>query len=510
MQEHAAAVDSSTAVIRANTQGQSAVRRASSASPSESVAIPAILFEDPTILELFPIVVRLINEAECNIVRVGAPVITAISTSSMGLEAVRLLQSGQSVGAVKAALGKKYDSAATDISPLITALYKARIIRRAADTLVCDEKPRFWRVFTQKCAWAGFSARRAVVGGLLKYLALRVSYPILFQVRPRWSRAKRLGALRLTQQNLHRVFGASLLPSHTDRIAEDFISEQIRRDLDIEILNAFSDLRVAKWMRGACTISGLNYLDEALSRNQGVMLSSFHFSSSHLIILVLWLHGYSFTGAGGITRAANSRTLPFDNPELEAQLGGCGKVKWFSHFNFDSVLAMCKALERGGMVLVYPDSIWARPAKDVAKYFGHGAAQYRPARTVVPFLGHKAEANKGVPWIYKQSQAPLIPLKLIRTSNSRFHLSIGPELKLNREASVEAIAAELYRALEREVCIDPAAWSYWRILHQFLTSGDSQEGEAPVRNPEQGFVPGSSESGPTIKKGETHERQSSR
>lgn len=479
---------SSTAVVNVNAQigALPTAARPSQAKPAASETVPAILLEDSTVFELFPVVVRTINDAECNIVRVGAPVLTAISTSSIGLEAVRLFQSGHSVGAVKSALGEKHDSSATDLSPLITALYKARIIRRAGGVLICDEAPSAWKVFTQKCEWAGFAARRATVGALLKYLPLPMSYSILFHARPRWPRAKRLGALRLTRQNLQGVFGSSLLPRQVDRIAQDFISEQIRRDLDIEILNAFSDLKVARWIRRSCTISGLDHLNEALSRKQGVLLSSFHFSSAHLIILVLWLHGYSFTGAGGITRAANTRVLPFDNPELQAQLGGCGKVKWFSHFNFDSVLAMCKALETGGMVLVYPDSIWTRPAKQVAKYFGHGAAQYRPARTMVPFLGKRAEANKGVPWIYKQSQAPLVPLKLIRLSNSRFHLSIGPELKLDRQASVEAIAAELYQALEREVCTDPAAWSYWRILHQFLISGDSPAGESTEKEPSEG------------------------
>jgi lauroyl/myristoyl acyltransferase len=168
---------------------------------------------------------------------------------------------------------------------------------------------------------------------------------------------------------------------------------------------------VAQWIRRSCTISGLNFLDEALAQNRGVILFSFHFSSAHLIILILWLNGYSFTGAGGITRTASNRVLPFDNEELQAQLGGCGKVKWFSHFNFDSVLGMLKALESRGMILVYPDSIWERPAKQVAEYFGHSAAKYRPARVTVPFLGHNVEANKGVPWLYQQSEALLIPLK---------------------------------------------------------------------------------------------------
>jgi len=177
MADQSALIGSATAVVNSSPQDRSSPIAAgpSQASPAKAEAIPAILLEDSTILELFPFVVRSINDAECNIVRVGAPVLTAISTSSIGLEAVRLLQSGQSIGAVKAALGKEHESSTTDLSPLIAALHKARIIRRAADVVLCNESPSAWRVFTQKCAWAGFSLRRTVVGALLKYLPLRMS-----------------------------------------------------------------------------------------------------------------------------------------------------------------------------------------------------------------------------------------------------------------------------------------------------------------------------------------------
>ncbi len=36
--------------------------------------------------------------------------------------------------------------------------------------------------------------------------------------------------------------------------------------------------------------------------------------------------------------------------------------------------------------------------------------------------------------------------------------------------TVEKIAADLYKTLEREVALDPAAWAYWRILDQFTTA----------------------------------------
>jgi len=64
----------------------------------------------------------------------------------------------------------------------------------------------------------------------------------------------------------------------------------------------------------------------------------------------------------------------------------------------------------------------------------------------------------------------LIPIKLVRKSFHRFQVILGPELKLDRSASIEHVTAGLYARLEREVTLDPAAWAYWRILDQFSTA----------------------------------------
>ena len=420
-----------------------------------------VLLEDATVLKLFPLVSRTVNSNECSIVRVGGPILTAISTSAVGLKAVRLMQRGLSVGAVKAALKEEHGCEETDLEPLLRALFAARIIQSANGIPMSDEGSQWWTALVQKTRWMGFALRRALVKGILNWLPLRVAYPLLIPFHPRISRARLIESWRQMRYNVQEVFGSSLVPRQMDKIADDWVAEQVRRNLDIEILNAYSHYRVVQWLRKSCTISGLERIDAALAKKKGVLLFSFHFSSSYLITLVLWVNGYSFTGAGGITRAATKEVLPFDDLELHRRAGGCGKVKWFVNYNFENVLAILRTIAGGGMALVYPDSIWTRLQKDVAKSFHHEAAHYRPATTPVPFLGGTIEANKGVPWIYQQCEAPLIPLRLTRIGHARFHLTVGPELKLNRSGSVEEITAELYRSLEREVCLHPAAWSYF-------------------------------------------------
>jgi lauroyl/myristoyl acyltransferase len=433
-----------------------------------------VLLEDSTVLKLFPLVSRTVNSNECSIVRVGGPTLTAISTSVVGLKAVRLMQRGLSVGEVKAALKEEHGSEETDIEPLIRALFAARIIHSANRIPVNEESSQTWTALLQKTRWMGFAARRALVKRILNWLPLRVAYPLLVSLHPRLSRPRLVQSWRQVRYNAQEIFGASLVSRQLEKIADDWVAEHIRRNLDVEILNAYSHYRVTQWIRRAVTVSGLEKIDAALANKKGVLLSSFHFSSAHLITLVLWLHGYSFTGAGGITRAAANKILPFDDLELQERVGGCGRVKWFGNYNFENVLSICRTVANGGMALVYPDSIWTRPKKEVAKYFHHEAAHYRPATTQVPFLGRMMEANKGVPWIYKQCEAPLIPLRLTRISNARFHLTVNPELKLNRNGSVEEITAELYQSLEREVCLDPAAWSYLWLLRTLFIPTDSR------------------------------------
>jgi lauroyl/myristoyl acyltransferase len=289
-------------------------------------------------------------------------------------------------------------------------------------------------------------------------------------LRPRWSRATMREARAQAQRNLIPVFGGSLSEKRIRAVAHDFAEEQVRRDIDLELLSELPELEAGRWLRRYCVFHGLEHLDSALVKRQGVLLSSFHFSSSHLLVLLLWLRGYSFTGAGGIPWKNHNRVLPSDNPELAAQLKSCGDVKWYATFTLESALKICRTVNQGGMGLVFPDGIAARAKGDLATYFGHDAARYKRAQCEVPFLGRVVQGNTGVPWIYKQSKAPLIPIKLVRDSFHRFQVIVGPEIKLDRAASVEKITADLYGALEREILVDPSDWIYWRILNQFTTA----------------------------------------
>lgn len=433
-------------------------------------SIPEQRFLANAKLELYPFLVRRKNAGDYLVMRLGCRTVTVLSTTHSGVVASRLLKSGYSPTEVSNRLCSMFEYESANIQPLLKALYQARMIRSVNGQTVEADVPSFTRQLNQRLEWIRISTGAALRRAFIRSLPVAITHRMMCFLRPKWSRAKTTKVCGHVQQNLTLVFGGSLTQKQICVLAHDFVKEQVRRDVDLELLSELPELEAGEWLRRYCTFHGLEHLDDALGKRQGVLLSSFHFSSSHLLVLLLWLRGYSFIGAGGIPWNNHNRTLPSDNAELAAQLKNCGDVKWYTTFTFESALKICRTVNQGGIGLVFPDGIAPRPTGDLATYFRHDAARYKRAQCEVPFLGGLVQANTGVPWIYKQSNAPLIPIKLVRDSFHRFQVIVGPEIKLDRAASTEKITADLYMALEREVRLDPSAWIYWPILNQFTTA----------------------------------------
>lgn len=427
-----------------------------------------LLLPDAKLL-LYPSLVRCKNAKEYLLLRLGCRTMTMLWTTSSGVLAWRLLKKGYPVGEVSARLGSMLQCGSADIEPLLKALLGARMVRSIAGRTVEGETPSLRRELRQRFEFLRVRAGEKVSRAFMRSLPVAITHRTMCVLRPKWTRRKTEKVMAQAQQSLVSVFGSSLSEKRIGLLAHQYIEEQVRRDVDLQLLSELPELKVAQWLRRFCVFQGLEHLDNALAKGNGVLASGFHFSSSQLLALLLWLRGYSFVGAGGIPWNNHNRALPSDNPELARQLKGCGDVKWYATFTLESALNICRGVNRGGMALVFPDGIAARAKGDLIDLFGHDAARYKRAQCEVPFLGRVAQANTGVPWIYKQSSAPLIPIKLVRDSFHRFRVIVGPEIKLERAAPLEKITADLYQALEREIRVDPAGWIYWRILDQFTT-----------------------------------------
>jgi lauroyl/myristoyl acyltransferase len=443
---------------------QSVQEQASPGFISDGLLSPSAKFQ------LYPFLIRRSNSKDYSLIRLGCQTITVVSTTQCGVVASRLLKSGHSAADTCARVSSRFKCQRVDLQPLLKALYDARMIRSIDGRPIASDAPSLLRQLKQRIQWLRIRAAAALGRTLIRNLPIAITHRTMSLVRPKWSRSKTREGYAQAQKNLSSVFAGSLSEKRIRCLAHEFVEEQARREVDLKLLSVLPEVEVCKWLRRCCSIQGLEYLDDALAAGKGVLLSSFHFSSAYLSVLLLWLRGYSFTGAGGMNRNNRNRVLPFDDPRLAQELTGCGNVKWFTTMTLEGALDICRAVNRGGIGFVFPDGFTTRSNGDVDAYFGHNAALYKRAQCDVPFLGRSAQGNTGVPWIYKQCNAPLIPIKVVRNSLHSFQIIVGPELKLDRAASVEKIAADLYKSLEREIALDPAAWAYWRILDQFTTA----------------------------------------
>jgi lauroyl/myristoyl acyltransferase len=176
------------------------------------------------------------------------------------------------------------------------------------------------------------------------------------------------------------------------------------------------------------------------------------------------MRGYSFTGSGS-PRGGWVR----NEPVLNLEGPGCGKVRWFTKADFRGAVEMLKALQRGEMVLGFADGVLGR-SKDALEHYGHRSARHNAATAEVMFLGRRVSANTGMAWYHLQSGAAVLPIKILRKQGAKLQVVVEPALDLSGKHDLESVAATIYRALEKDVNFHPAQWAYWDRLQQLEIS----------------------------------------
>jgi lauroyl/myristoyl acyltransferase len=309
----------------------------------------------------------------------------------------------------------------------------------------------------------------------IRLLPLSIADALLFRVRIRRRTAKSERLRRATYENLRQTLSSSLPEREVSRIASGCSAAQVRQGLDEDFFNHLSRPRLLKWLREAVSFSGLEHIDNALARGGGVILCGLHFSSVYLLLPILWLRGYSFTGAGAPPRSMSNDALSFDGNFLESGVAGCGTVKWFPRADFRGALEIFRSLGRGEMTLVFADGHIRRSAKAVAAHFGHRASLYRPGTVPVRFLGGTIRGNTAVPWIHIESGAPIVPVKMIRRSGARFDVVVEPALDTRPDNDVQAVTQAIYSSLERSILLHPEHWAYWSRLEELAATVETEQ-----------------------------------
>ncbi len=250
--------------------------------------------------------------------------------------------------------------------------------------------------------------------------------------------------------NIHLVFGDSL-----DGAGVEAMARGVLRNVTTLFVEA---LRLADMSRDElaeiCTISGEDYLQEALSLNRGVVLFSGHLGNWEVGAVRLIHAGYPLQS---LSRPPRSPRLAHKFQEIRAKQN-------FPVIPVSSGMrGILRALESNCIVPIMPD----RFAK------GHGVT--------VPFFGRDTHIWQTPALVASRTGCPVIPCHSIRQDDGSFVVKFSPMIEFcssdDRRADLLSNTARCMAVLEREVRETPEqyAWHYklWRDLEN-LTSAEGQ------------------------------------
>ena len=436
--------------------------------------------------KLFPFLIHTVTQEDCMVYRIGGPKITMVATSRLGVDVLRSLSKGNTIHETKKLLSKQLALAEErlDLQPILEAIVKARFVWRVNGQPLDVERPAVHRALIHGLQFANHLTLEwswnLLTKCLPKYLPPKTAHRFLCVLKVARQIGKRRSFDNPIRRNLKKAFGDVIPVQTIESIANQHEREQTRRAVDNLLLRNLPPQKMVRWLRESVRFTGMERLQAAQAAGRGVILCGFHFGAPQLLVPLLWRAGVSFTASAAMLPSKGKTLAPtivLDESYAKDGVPGCGTVTLHTRFSFRGFLEMMKALQRGGTVLVFPDGYSGRPNREIARYFGHLAAEFRPSRSLVPFLGHAIAANLMVPWLCRQTGATLFPVKLLRSDSQMYEVVLEPPLDLAVEPSLEASAEKLYGVLEKDIYLHPDSWNYWDRLHKFAEAPGQESGE---------------------------------
>lgn len=420
-------------------------------------SFPVEAIGDDSTLKLYPFVVQQQSQNGYILVRIGCSTLTSVATSRLGMSASKLLARGHSVRDVKRALAEKaaHSEAYVDLHPLLSALMRARMVRSIDGSPVGEERAYRIKEIMLRLRFAGHRCVRLVLQ--LAFMLLPIGTARLCVIWARYC----FGHDRRHQYsealaNVRDLLADRIQSGSCKRIARRFVYQRICSQADVDMLT-IAPRRALLWLYAHSVIHGREHYDHALELKQGLILCGLHFSSAYLLLPILWLHGFSFVGAGAAPRFDLNDILDFTKAFGNVS-GTAGSVLWRTKVDFAGALAIVHALGARQTALIFADGLIPRNSTGTAADLGHRIIRFASGTTESELLDCSVAANTSVEWFARQFNGPVLPVKLLRR-RSVFHVFI--ERPLHRDS---AITKQIYRRIEQDMCLHPADWSYWDRL----------------------------------------------
>jgi hypothetical protein len=209
-----------------------------------------------------------------------------LQTTAEGIESIRLLQSGLTIDAVRAALGGRYGCppAEVDITPLVECLFAEQFVAEVDGERIAHRSQRLRDVLT--ALWSTF-VEAPVTSAVVRAAPLPLAIRFVMRARP-GTDDEILARIAANMRRVHSIAGAD-----ADRLARANYTALRRFYFERVLLAGLPPARLDRWIRRRVQIEGLKRIGENAARGRGTLLCAFHSASYSMIPFALAAHGCS-------------------------------------------------------------------------------------------------------------------------------------------------------------------------------------------------------------------------
>jgi len=237
--------------------------------------------------------------------------------------------------------------------------------------------------------------------------------------------------------NIDIAFGNTFTKRERRRFVKNVLWNMVKMFPDlIHYLNPINHQKIVE----NCNISGMEHLESALKRGNGVILISAHLSNFVLMIVRLIMTGLPFWV---VLKDPNNETLKSVYKHYQEI---CGIKGIDADKGFAATKDILKALKNNEIVIIVAD--------ERKKHDGIN----------VPFFGRDALTTPGPAVLTLRSGAPLIPAFIHFVEDSKFEIEIlppiEPEPNGDKERDIYNISLTINEVIEKQIRKYPYQWAW--------------------------------------------------
>ncbi len=230
------------------------------------------------------------------------------------------------------------------------------------------------------------------------------------------------------------------------------------RDLNFHILSSclLAD-EIGAWEK-VSTIK-FNGLDKLKNNNgKGLVVFSYHTGPYTIIPYVLMVMGFKVNILVRSDQVEPETGMSID--EINARINevcnicGFGQMKVIDSQKIMSLIQIKKALKRGELILLFPDT-----ARDSSV-----------SSIPVPFFNRYIYGHAGLAKLFKLSKANFYPILSSWKENGRIQLDVHDSLNIKPNDREEDIIKSIYSLFEDAIIRNPAQWTRVQVLPELLVS----------------------------------------